>query len=888
MSAITTLGAEAQAVWDDRLVSARPRYAVMKGALATTSNSFVATTQSPQLLQWQMIAPSQGSVLDRGVMADIDMKIKIIVSMQYDARDPSKCKLYWGDPLIYSRFGTQAPLPVQDFGLCANPLTSLCASQQAAINNTVVNIQTAAVLKELLRMMDLWKNRPLRTSTGKLDMFASYADTTTNSNADPLAGFDAALDAGSVPNGAWQIQYCTSDGTPILDQLNPGSASGTYDSGPYQSYMLAPADFASAKEAQGMVGYNNDAAQDGVFCNFGAPFSVNQALPGTWSTGIKTWFNNAIAESGFQNIGEYASENDARVQPRLAVVPGPQYNAWIAPAPGQSDPAAKAVRGTGVYPDENGQPIFYYKGVPTLHPCMFKNLAGGYIPLIGQPPATQACIALTETTTTRPVVGPLLNDPNPYDAFLVNPTSLTTPIQMSLYLRVRVREPLFLSPFVFNDHLTAREQGLWGLDTVTISLNLQPPTVARLLRFRRTENAPFPSGVTSILMAGQARTPAGWNGADVICNQVPAAGTKITVAGTALSSAFEPGWWLSGAATGQPLYDYGGVRGASPFINATLYAEFLTPPTSLRMPTRCVLPWSEYPYYTTNPGTSILPFGSARIQTNTVTLPCVPDLIMLFARPNVVDVNDGDFYLPITNTSWSFNNQQGLLSAYSVEDLFRKSVQNGLTNTSWQQASGLAIVGRETAQKFSAGELATVLAPFNAAALANYPAAPTKAVGELKPMNAMIPKLTTGFPIVISPALDLGLGDGLAPGVIGNFSIQVTAVVNNPTSVPQTPGLTMIAVNTGFFVAEAGVAYFMRGILTEADVAAADAAGAMTVSALQRRVGGSFATAGSTLAAPRHAMTPIGGALLGSALLGSAGPEHVGHRRSRLGAIFRG
>ncbi|MFM7990222.1 MAG: major capsid protein V20 domain-containing protein, partial [Candidatus Fonsibacter sp.] len=50
-----------------------------------------------------------------------------------------------------------------------------------------------------------------------------------------------------------------------------------------------------------------------------------------------------------------------------------------------------------------------------------------------------------------------------------------------------------------------------------------------------------------------------------------------------------------------------------------------------------------------------------------------------------------DSYATIKNISINFNNQAGLLSSMTPEQLYRNSVQIGLANKSWDEFSGSVI-----------------------------------------------------------------------------------------------------------------------------------------------------------------------------------------------------
>ncbi len=101
-----------------------------------------------------------------------------------------------------------------------------------------------------------------------------------------------------------------------------------------------------------------------------------------------------------------------------------------------------------------------------------------------------------------------------------------------------------------------------------------------------------------------------------------------------------------------------------------------------------VVPFYEFPVYRTS-GDLTLParvnYGQAHaqgsspelakttLQSTDLQLSGMPDKLIIFARKHVADLrcNDTDLYSIITNISINFNNQAGLLSSMSQEQLFR-------------------------------------------------------------------------------------------------------------------------------------------------------------------------------------------------------------------------
>lgn len=195
-----------------------------------------------------------------------------------------------------------------------------------------------------------------------------------------------------------------------------------------------------------------------------------------------------------------------------------------------------------------------------------------------------------------------------------------------IFFRYRATELLVLSPFIFNEECGDRV-GLFGVQNIQLVFNFQAPT--RILR-----NASQASG-------DNTRT---------ISNV--------------------------------------GFNGSSPFVNPRVNVMFLTPSLDIALPPKSVVPYLEYPRYISTPNQAIPSGGSATLQSQTITLPQIPDMLLIYAKPQVYTSNgEGDFYCPIDQISVNFDNFAGLLSSHSAEQLYAMSVDNGL-HMDWNTWNG--------------------------------------------------------------------------------------------------------------------------------------------------------------------------------------------------------
>lgn len=110
--------------------------------------------------------------------------------------------------------------------------------------------------------------------------------------------------------------------------------------------------------------------------------------------------------------------------------------------------------------------------------------------------------------------------------------------------------------------------------------------------------------------------------------------------------------------------------------------------------------------------------------------------------------------------------------------------------------------------------------------------------------NKFVPRSTTqltGGPLMLRMGQDVSLSPGLAPGTLGNFSIQLGIALDNSQhffDAYTSYQLTIIAVNSGYFETVRGQSAVRKTILNMADVESASVATGVTTSQLRRLVGG--------------------------------------------------
>lgn len=251
---------------------------------------------------------------------------------------------------------------------------------------------------------------------------------------------------------------------------------------------------------------------------------------------------------------------------------------------------------------------------------------------------------------------------------------------------------------------------------------------------------------------------------------------------------------------------------ATPFSSPRLNVQFLTPALDVPLPPKSIVPYMEYPRYITpvtaswtTATTGLGLVNTAQVTSNTITLPNIPDLLMIYVRPtNAADIANtrGDYVHPISQISINFDNFSGLLAGHTQEQLYEMSVANGL-DMDWNTWSGVASLA-------DAGALA---------------ASGRGAVA------------TAGGPLVLRPGRDITLQAGQAPGLVGNFTFQFTAQITSylAAAVGTSVSIYVVAVSSGFFETIKGSSRIIKGVLTESDILSAPMAAPSAE--LQRDVG---------------------------------------------------
>lgn len=294
-----------------------------------------------------------------------------------------------------------------------------------------------------------------------------------------------------------------------------------------------------------------------------------------------------------------------------------------------------------------------------------------------------------------------------------------------IFVKIVTREPLVLPPFLWRDDLEFSEVGLYGILNATINAQLRQPN--RCLKFS-TER-----------------------------------GTTVDASLIAFNSSVPGGAVQSGQ----------------------LVFQFLTPSLQVPPPPQSIVPYMMFerfvqPLATIPSSSAVDPtaIATTRVTSPTWTMNTIPDFLIFYIKPVIENSHySNDWVSGIRSLNITFNNQDGIASTYSQEQLYALSVKNGL-NMSWPEWRGYA----------------------------------------QHSVNGVV--ATTGSYLILKPGEDFALPPGLAPGVLGAFSIQFSMDVYQCTGADMvTPNLYLLRPTSGFFVSEAGSSKAnASGILTQDQV----------------------------------------------------------------------
>jgi len=258
--------------------------------------------------------------------------------------------------------------------------------------------------------------------------------------------------------------------------------------------------------------------------------------------------------------------------------------------------------------------------------------------------------------------------------------------------------------------------------------------------------------------------------------------------------------------------------------NSQLIFKYLTPHPSDLLPARNVIPLMTYDRYFSNASNAVLSanYGTGQITSNTYNLTQVPDKICIFLRKKQTTQRptDTDWSPVIQNISVNWNNNAGLLSSATLQDLYTYSVKAG-SNQSFQEFCG---------QAYAYGSFQN----------------PASSAGNYTELKSTVGSyLMLDFADVIQLTEDF-----YAPGSLGNFQLQFQLTVANQTgdAIPaNTLEIVLVVCNSGIMVTDRGQTSTYTGILTKQDVLDASQTEALSSHDVKRIVGSGSMDSGRAL-----------------------------------------
>jgi hypothetical protein len=245
--------------------------------------------------------------------------------------------------------------------------------------------------------------------------------------------------------------------------------------------------------------------------------------------------------------------------------------------------------------------------------------------------------------------------------------------------------------------------------------------------------------------------------------------------------------------TGTGLVTLVGDALVASVANTELIFKYITPKPSDLLPARNVIPLLTYDRYFSNASLSAdlgADYGNtATLTSNTYNLTQVPDKICIFVRQKMSSVKptQNDYVPTITNISLNFNNNAGLLSSATLQDLYYYSVKAG-SNQSFNEFCGQA----------------NSLVPIQAG----------------NTVNSMNLTATVGSYLMLSFSDVIQLTEDMyAPGSLGNFQLQFVLTLSSKLALASANlELVLVVVNSGIMVTDRGQTSTYTGILTKQDV----------------------------------------------------------------------
>lgn len=237
----------------------------------------------------------------------------------------------------------------------------------------------------------------------------------------------------------------------------------------------------------------------------------------------------------------------------------------------------------------------------------------------------------------------------------------------------------------------------------------------------------------------------------------------------------------------------------------TLLFKYITPKELQTIPRSIVYSYYDVQRYPTDSNAAIAPNATSTLSSANIQLQSIPRRMYIFARKRNADLdfNSTDTFFSIESISVNWNNNSGLLSSASKQDLYYMSAKNGFEG-SWAEWSGGPV------QRMLGGS-------------------PVENLG------------TIGSVLCVEFGSDIGLDDLECPGMLGTYQLQYNVTVKNVNQTDAiTPTLYTIVVSEGTFTIMENRSIAQIGVVSKQDVLDSDYAPEIDYETLDDQYGGNF------------------------------------------------
>jgi len=692
------------------------------------------------------------------------------------------------------------------------PIQSSLVNMTATLNDCTVTTN-GDTLREQILLTSSQETLKQRTTPTSADTFAWGRDDAQN-NAGNFSTYAVSNNYGDVPNGAWPISWssvkaCTTPLNPVTAQATAGNgASGTTWPFLAESTLVnfMPGTSAAGNAKDGGIGFYIAKVSTQVQLSSGysaqnvlVPFLNYQPV---WTTNFPggDLYGAAPAATSYTagQANQFAVTGNILTLnvdvPPMCMVGARLYDATVGNASVVKPPLASANTNTdGVFAIIAG---LYSAG----------STNSGVLGKAG----SQYNIVWSSVST-----GPTLTTPGTYAAGngsfgLQGGCPVYFPLPV--FGTIACTEPMVISPLIWADSAEFATVGLYGMTNMQFVLNFSTLGTARAIANPTTPLTGTSAKVQSSqpYWVDDLTQPNPNTGNILRSSNIRSVLSDLTFANTGTN-----GPWGGGASAILT------TTAAVP----TMHATFLTPGVDVQLPDVSTVPYSEFPRYFYSTGQAMTT-GDVTITSQTISLTSIPDMLMVYVKPKTRGPSQLDQYIPVRGCSITFDNFSNLCSSYQQPHLYECAVAAGL-DMDYHQWRGY------TQAHYPSGVL-------------GY-ASGTSGVQAYTSQSPFTQ--TSGGPLLLRFGQDITLQPGLAPGCLGNYSLQVTLTLDNRKgffTYTTDPVITIIAINSGFFETMRGQSAIRKTILQMADVAAATTDSGMSKTHLNRMIGrGNYMKGGS-------------------------------------------